>query len=151
MGKKGFTMPSNRTRVEYEMDGQTVRLQAVYDRIYSGQRLVLFHVGFGTPEPLARYEQPAVFTAVAVDVDNKTVELRDANERLITTKISNLAYLYDLEEWAMFQYRCLGELLRRKDRKIEQLTGHLDLLKAILTNQGFRVVTAEQAAAIGLQ
>ena len=42
------------------------------------------------------------------------------------------------------------EKLSRKERKIEQLQGHVDLLKDILIKQGTRIVTEKQGKDLGI-
>ena len=42
------------------------------------------------------------------------------------------------------------EKLSRKQRKIKQLEGHVELLKDILIKQGTRIVTEAQAKDLGL-
>lgn len=43
------------------------------------------------------------------------------------------------------------ENFSRKQRKIEQLEGHVELLKDILIKQGARIVTEAQAEDLGLK
>lgn len=43
------------------------------------------------------------------------------------------------------------EKFSRKERKIAQLEGHLELLKDILIKQGIRIVTKAQAEDLGLK
>jgi len=59
-------------------------------------------------------------------------------------------YLYDAQEWLNFNDLRETEKFSRKERKISQLEGHVDLLKDILVKQGIRVVTKEQAQKLGL-
>ena len=55
------------------------------------------------------------------------------------------SYIFDAQEWLTWNAMREKEKFSRKQRKIEQLEGHVDLLKDILVKQGVRVVTEEQA------
>ncbi len=142
-------MHIDETVVEYKKDGQTVRLNALWGKIQPGQKVICFHVHWRTNHPLASYAQPAAFTVVSDEREGPII-LRDSEGREVTIKQTDAGYLYDAVEWGLFQYERQLEMLRRKQRKIEMLDAHLSMLKGILTAQGIRVVTAEQAKALGL-
>lgn len=61
------------------------------------------------------------------------------------------SYLYDAQEWLKWNAMRENEILSRKQRNIEQLEGHMELLKDILIKQGARIVTEEQAKDLGLK
>jgi hypothetical protein len=139
-------------RLEYQKDGQSVRLRALHDSIEQGQQVILFNVTLSDGDPLSMYVQPAAFRVVSTSTHREgSLVLLDDDGNSVTTTMSKASWLYDTTNWGLFQYARQQELLRRKDRKIEQLDGHLSLLKDILIKQGVRVITAEQAAATGLQ
>ena len=105
------------------------------------------------PNPLLRYDTPAIFTVVEVPgSDNGTrLLLRDIygieiNRSVSLGPVSTTMW----PSGGMFQYQRLQELLRRKNNKIDQQDGQLQILKDILKAQGIRIVTAEQAEALGL-
>ena len=56
----------------------------------------------------------------------------------------------DAQEWLTWNAMHETEKLSRKQRKIEQLEGHVELLKDILIKQGTRIVTEAQARDLNL-
>lgn len=64
---------------------------------------------------------------------------------------SGASVLYDAQEWLTWNDMREKEKFSRKQRKIEQLEGHVELLKDILIKQGARIVTEAQAEDLGLK
>jgi len=147
--------------VEYYKDNREVRISGIYNAAHVGQKVVLDHVSYGeAPDlqkyPLGRYLKPSVFTVTAVNVVNGTAcyTLKDFWGKLTVLTDeqaqSTNPYLHDAEEWMMFIHGREKEMERRKDGRIKHLESQVALLKGILINQGVRVVTSEQADALGL-
>jgi len=146
--------------LEFWKDGKKVEVRAIYSKGRVGQVVILDHVNYGdnpdlTKYPLAQYAQPYAFTIVekaegkegyyvVVDKEGNRVVLRDEHFG------ASEPYLYDANEWLAWQRMHEREKLARKERKIEQLEGHLALLKEILTKQGIRLVSEETAKKLGI-
>lgn len=146
--------------LEFWKDGKKVGCEAIYGRGHVGQVVVLDHVSFGdNPNlekyPLARYPQPYAFTIVekVEGKDGYYVVMDGDGSRIVLCDQyygASEAYLYDANEWLAWQKEHAREKLARKERKIEQLEGHLALLKEILTKQGIRLVSEETAKKLGI-
>lgn len=148
MGEKGMIV------LEYKKDGQTIRLEGLWDRVTASQKVILLKVSFGPNHPLSRYEQPAAFTVIGRPPPGATtgdLKLLDTDGREVIARIGDAGYMYDSIEWGLFQFHRQQEVERRKQAKIDQLDAHLNMLKSILIAQGFRIVTAEQAETLGLK
>ncbi len=147
--------------LEFWKDGKQVQLAAVRMNGHVGQVLIFDGVSYGdrsTPSekyPLAGYQQPAIFTIVEkIEGENAHYVVTDAENRRIVLPSGfhdPSTYMYDLKEWLAFQESRISEKLARKEAKIALLEAHLALLKSILTNQGVRVVSAEQAKKLGIE
>ncbi len=142
--------------LEFWQNGKKIGIMAIYGDGKVGQ-MVIFgqRVDWGvdpdtTKYPLSQYHCPSIFTIVErkegkdgyyvlSDVNGNRIKLQDefygANEE----------YLYDAQEWLTWSYLHEKEQLSRKQRKIEQLEGHVELLKDILIKQGVHIVTEAQA------
>ena len=107
--------------------------------------------------PLSQYPSPSLFTILEKKEDEYGYGyyvLSDANGNRIKLqdifKRASSSHLYDAQEWLTWNALHEKEKLSRKQRKIEQLEGHVELLKDILIKQGTRIVTQAQAKDLGL-
>lgn len=110
-----------------------------------------------TIAPLSQYPYPSIFTIVEnkkgyldgyyilSDMEGKRIKL----EYFYAS--SGASVLYDAQQWLTWSGMRETEKLSRKQRKIEQLEGHVELLKDILIKQGVRIVTEAQAKDLGLK
>ncbi len=143
--------------LEYYKDGEKISLGALYSRGGVGRLVILDSVCFGEKSisPLAKYPLRTIFTIVEkkfTDNWNYSYVLsdKDGNRFVLTRDSNNTGYIYDLEEWSLFQYEKAQEHQVRKNAKITHLESQVALLKDILIKQGVRVITQEQAKALGL-
>jgi hypothetical protein len=146
--------------LEYWRDGQRVECHAIYGNGKVGQIVVLANVSFGqnpdfAEKPLAAYTQPAFFTIKerrVVGEHGYEYDLVDKTGKVITVNGEHTDnwWLYDADEWGQWQIGHFNEKVERKDGEIKRLTLQRDLLKSILVAQGIRIVTKEQAEALGL-
>ncbi len=146
--------------LEYWKDGKQVKCEEICGRGHIGQVVILDHVSYGeNPDlekyPLAKYVHPYAFTIVEkVEGKDGYYVVTDAEGNRITLRNRSYgadgSYLYDANEWLMWNKGYQKDKLTRKEHKIEQLKGNLDLLKDIIIKQGFRVVTEDQAKTLGI-
>ena len=147
--------------LSYWKNGKEIALWAIHKSGQIGQSVIFCeNVDWGkNPDseklPLSQYTPPAIFKITSkVPGDEGYYVLTDSNNNVIRarfTGISNTSsYLYDAQEWLTWESGRVAEKLSRKERKIEQLEGHVALLKDILVKQGIRIVTQEQAKKLGL-
>jgi len=143
--------------LEFYKDGNPVKCNPIFKNGRVGQCVVLTNVGYSPDadlevNPLAGYAQPAIFTIIGKTEHAYT--LKDTNGKIFVVADrsfgASCAYLYDAQQWAQWCKAHEAEKLARKQNKIEQLEAQVDLLKSILIKQGIRVVTVEQADALGL-
>lgn len=106
--------------------------------------------------PLSQYSYATIFTIVEIVAGKEGYYvLSDVNGNLIKLQDeyygASAEYLFDAQEWLTWNVMREEEKFSRKQRKIEQLEGHLELLKNILTNQGVRIISDTKAKALGLE
>lgn len=141
--------------LEYKKDGKRVKVTPISDKGYIGQIVVLDHVTYDKDHELSKYSQPYAFTIVEKipgesgyyvmkDQDGVEIIVKD------TYKGASEIYMYDLHEWLIWNSQNTKSKLGKKDDKIKKLEDHLDLLKRILTDQGFRVISETQAKKLGI-
>jgi len=141
--------------LEFWKDGKRFELEAVYGKAEVGDLLIYgqnVNWGNASPEshPLSQYEAPALFTVV--DKEPAYYTLRDTNGKCIKANIvRDSCYLFNAQEWLNWTKFCQTEKFARKQRKIEQLEGHIDLLKDILIKQGSRIISDSQAQKLNIE
>jgi len=146
---------------KYWKDGKENKVRAIYRNGRVGQVVILDNVSYGnSPDfdkyPLARYPQPTIFTIVekTEGKDGHYVVLDPKGNRLVLRDEDHGASepnLFDASEWFAWNAMRERDKLASKERRIEQLEGQLALLKDILTKQGFRIVSMEQAEKLGIE
>ncbi len=147
--------------LEFWQNGKKIEVNAIYGNGKVGQTVIFGQrVDWGlnpdpTKYPLSQYSCPSIFTIVEKqEGKNGYYVLSDANGNRIKLQDkfygASEGYLYDAQEWLTWNALHKKEKLSRKQRKIEQLEGHVELLKDILIKQGSRIVTEAQAKDLGL-
>ncbi len=147
--------------LSYWKNGKEIPLWAIHSSGQIGQSVIYCeNVDWGKdpdPEskPLSQYTPPAIFRITSkVPGDEGYYVLTDSTGNIIRARYSGIcntsSYLYDAQEWLTWNTGRNTEKFSRKERKIEQLEGHVALLKDILVKQGVRIVTQEQAKKLGL-
>lgn len=147
--------------LEFFQNGNKIQVNAIYSKGKVGQTVILGQrVDWGvnpdpTIYPLAQYPCPSIFTIVEKhEGEDGYYLLSDANGNCITlhNKFYGAceSYLYDAQEWLTWNAMHEKYKLSCKQRKIEQLEGHVELLKDILIKQGVHIVTEAQAKDLGL-
>lgn len=145
--------------LEFWQNGKKIEINAIYSKGNIGQ-MVIFgqRVDWGvnpspTQRPLSQYSCPSIFTIVEKNEEVLGYYiLSDIKGNRIKVDLRNdSAYLYDAQEWLTWNNLRENEKFSRKQRKIEQLEGHVELLKDILIKQGVRIVTKAQAEDLGLK
>lgn len=149
--------------LRYWKNGKEVIIEAIYSKGRIGQIVILGEkVDWGKStnskaNPLSQYPYLSVFTIVSISThpEDKHYLLKDSNGKTFILPIdsihSDTCYLYDIDVWLSFNAIREDEKMSRKQKKIETLESQVDLLKGILTNQGIRIVTKEQAKALGIE
>lgn len=141
--------------LEYKKDGKRIEVIPICDKGYIGQTVVLDHVTYDKDHKLSKYPQPYAFTIMRkvlgksgyyVVKDQKDVEITVKD----TYRGASELYMYDLHEWLIWNSENTKSKLGKKDDKIKKLEDRLELLKEILTNQGFRVISETQAKELGI-
>lgn len=138
----------------------------IEDRLYSNGRVgmivVLDSVFLGSDSPFAKYQQPAFFTIVEDQTPEPRYQgiyvLRDSDGNMIRTQAEDdvrgdqsiSPYLAEVSKWAAWMKNKVEGDRQIQDRKISTLRDRQELLKEILVAQGVRVVTDEQAKALGI-
>ncbi len=145
--------------LEFCVNGKTILLHPICDKGSVGQMVILgSRVDWGknpdpVEKPLSKYPYLSLFTIVvkATNEDGYYILSDAKGERIrVSTKGTDHWYLYDAQEWLNFNNLRETEKFARKERKISQLEGHVDLLKDILIKQGIRIVTEDQATKLGI-
>lgn len=143
----------------FTLNGEQVELQPIYDNPLSVGGVLVFDLISGdrlkqlieAKHSLALFPQPSFFFVSAqTDFSIYLYPLGRENDIIEIRCNNRLDYLFKLEEWAKWKTRRDREKIARKEAKINQLTAQLEMLKDILKAQGFRVITAEKAAELGL-
>lgn len=145
--------------LKYWKDGKEVILHAIYSSGRVNQVIILGKkVDWGeSPNaekyPLSQYPYLTVFTIVGISThpEEKYYVLRNPDGKNFILKFGEADYLYDIKEWLEFNAIREAEKMAHKQRKIETLESQVDLLKDILVKQGVRVLTKEQAKALGIK
>ena len=148
--------------LSYWKDGKEIILPSISSEGRVGQILILGEkVDWGKgswtlKNPLSNYSYLSVFTITLKNEHDEYYVLRDSSGKTFIVSYNVVAservsYLYDITAWLEFNSIREAEKLSRKQRKIEQLEGHVDLLKDILIKQGTRIVTEKQANALGIK
>ena len=122
-------------------------MENIYRTGRIGQVVVLDKVTFGENDPLSKYEQPQVFTIVHKDEATKLYTIEDNNGKKVKAEGH---YLCGADKWAKSQRKQEKEQKNKEEIKQRDLKSKLDLLKSILIEQGYRIVTKKQAEEIGL-
>jgi len=141
--------------LEYKKDGELIKVIPISDKGYIGQMVVLDHVTYDKDHELSKYPQPYAFTIVrkVLGKSGYYVVKDQEDVEIIVKDIYKGArelYMYDLHEWLIWNSQNTKSKLGKKDDKIKKLEDHLDLLKRILTDQGFRVISETQAKKLGI-
>jgi hypothetical protein len=135
----------------YDEERQSVRLGPIYQEGHESQVVVLTSVSLGENFPLGRYPQPYFFVIIGRSEDSYT--LRDAEGQEVTVPFETHLqwYLYDANEWVQWDLKRRKVADKKAQRRLDSVIQQRDLLRAILTDQGVRVVTEEQARQLGLE
>lgn len=147
--------------LEFWQNGKKIEVKAIYDNGKVGQTVVFGQrVDWGvnpnpTEYPLSQYPCPSIFTIVEKQEGKDGYYiLSDANGKCIKLQDkyygASESYLYDAQEWLTWNEMREKEKFSSKQRKIEQLESHLELLKDILIKQGIHIVTEAQAKTLNL-
>lgn len=145
--------------LEFSVNGKIISVSPIFTKGRVGQMVILgSRVDWGecpdpVAKPLSQYPYLSIFTiAVREEGEDGYYILIDANGNRIKVMFSGTDnwYIYDAQEWLNFNDLRETEKFSRKERKISQLEGHVDILKDILIKQGIRIVTDEQAKKLGL-
>lgn len=146
--------------LEFWRNGERIAIEGIG---YTGKvgQLVVYAKYFNSPEPterhplsLSMYPCPSIFTIVDLGESpywTKVYTLSDSKGNRVHLPIQEGSYIFDAQEWLTWNAMREKEKFSRKQRKVEQLEGHVDLLKDILIKQGVRVVTEEQASALNIE
>lgn len=149
--------------LEFWQNGKKIEVNAIYGKGKVGQMVIYGQrCDWGTNPnptiaPLSQYPCPSVFTIVEKKEGNLDgyYILSDSKGNRIKIEYfyssSGASVLYDAQEWLTWNDMREKEKFSRKQRKIEQLEGHVELLKDILIKQGARIVTEAQAEDLGLK
>lgn len=146
--------------LNYWKDGKEIIVPSIGNEGRVGQVIILGEkvdwekITFNSENPLSNYPYLSVFTIVLKNEHDEYYVLCDSNNKKFIlhwrTLTSNVSYLYDITTWLEFNATREAQKISRKQRKIEQLEGHVDLLKDILIKQGIRIITEKQANTLGL-
>lgn len=147
--------------LNYWKDGKEIIVPSIGKTGRVGQVLILGEKvdwgksSFNSKNPLTNYPYLSVFTIVLKNEHDEYYVLRDSCDKTFIihwhTFDCDVSHLYDITTWLEFNATREAEKFSRKQRKIEQLEGHVDLLKDILIKQGTRIVTEEQAKKLGIK
>lgn len=140
--------------LELCQNGKKRELDAIYSRGKEGQAVIYGeNVNWGEnpnpiKNPLSQYLYLSIFTIVKKN--NENYILKDAAGELIKVSYSDASWLYDAQEWLLFNEARKKIRAANSKKKIEQLEDRLDLLKDILIKQGIHIVTEAQAKKLDL-
>lgn len=128
-----------------------MELHRLYEKGKLGQMVVLDSVGLGSNSPLAQYEQPAFFTIkdVVTTSEGITYTLEDPKGNVVNAGSSSY-WLTALPEWQAYTKDRDAKEKARNEETLKTLRDQLHVLKEVMSSQGLRVVTSEQADTLGL-
>lgn len=132
-------------------------LKRLYGHGTVGMIVVLDHVHLSDEGPCGKYVQPAFFTIMEAPESNAkgfdtSYVLRDTAGRLVDTKGSSTScYLSTVDDWADWRADQAKDDRVNSARTIDTLRDRVGLLKGILVEQGFRVISNEQAEKLGIK
>ncbi len=132
-------------------DGERIECRPILRKGEVGQTVVLTNVVLQDHQKLAPYQQPTVFLIYQKHEEEGWYVLRDPEGKEVKVHWDYGRDLYDATAWAQWNDLRVREKLARKQRKIEHLEGVGATLKDILVRQGARLVTKEEAKALGIK
>lgn len=138
--------------LRYWKDGKEIRCDAIHDKGHVGQVVIFDRVSIGNDKhPLKKYPQPYVFTIMEkIEGKGWHYVMKDAEGELINIYSGDSRYFYDAIELVTWEGGDYIEKQMRSQDKIRMLESQLELLKNILTKQGIRIVTQEEAEKLGI-
>lgn len=133
-------------------------------RLYGGGRVgmmvVLDHVSLSGDSPFAKYQRPAFFTIVEdltpEERFNGDYILQDQEGNRIRTaqheNESNVSsYLSEVSVWLAWMANEHAKALAWRDSRIHDLSVRVAVLKEVMASQGVRVISNDQAEALGIK
>ena len=139
-------------------------LKHLYGAGRVGMIVVLDHVSLSITDPFVKYQQPAFFTIVEdLSPENRRngiYVLRDSEGNLIKTQAGDSTepstdsicyYLSEVSDWSRWNTARTREAVATRDATIYNLQVRVGTLREVLVEQGFRVITSEQAAVLGIK
>jgi hypothetical protein len=160
--------------LKFYKDGQEVVCKSVGESIRKGQILIAignFNEQFATHNVIPNtrtFKSGDVFLVKDLQKDFALLECTDGRELILPLQARQMAslpkdypgkntnynwefrYFFDIAEYLTWKAMSDSDHLHRKNRKIEQLEGHKQLLTDIIVKQGFRVVSDSQAKELGI-
>ena len=121
-----------------------------------GMMVVLDHVSMSPDEPFSHYRLPAFFTLTGSAREetpgyHAVYVMRDTGGNTVSTQGSIPSYLIEVDDWQKWRSNREDQTHSDQIRKITTLRDRLELLKEIMMGQGVRVITNEQAVALGIK
>ena len=133
-------------------------LARLYGHGTVGMIVVLDHVHLSEESPCGKYVQPAFFTIVEAPESNASgfdasYVLRDTAGRLVDTKgcQGTACYLSKVDDWSDWRDEQAKDARVSNAKTIDTLRDRVALQKSILVEQGFRVISNEQALTLGIK
>ncbi len=117
------------------------------DDLIIGNAYVLDRVSLSSSNPFKELAQPAVLLLEAADWNAKTVVARHGSKR-INASISDFSWCFSADEWVAKTHAMLREDV---PDTVEKLENKLAVLKEVMSSQGVRIITREQANALGIR
>lgn len=128
--------------------GRVVECTAIYNKGQVGQAVILDQVTFGPGHALNGYSHPSAFTITEIAEDSYF--LRDGCGVSVVVQHKDGSFLYPANQWLAWKKAQTDDVAAASAEYVERLTDRLKTLTEILTKQGFRVVTEEQAEKLGI-
>lgn len=131
-------------------DNKEYRLVPIGSASEVDQMVVLDKVGYDkdSADPMASYPHPAFFRIIAKSDNGYT--LRDTSGRIISVDAGSGYHLFDIDAWFTWQKIQKQAIEDAADKRANRLKDRLELLKSILTAQGVKLITPDQAKQLGL-
>ncbi len=138
------------------ISGEDIGINPIYDKGQPKQMIALGGADWGkdSVNPLSKYHTGDIFIINKVGggaFRYRLTHVKTSKQVLISSSDSfSSSVLYDFFEWEKFQNLKSQDLKIRDNNLIDRLKNERNLLRNILTDQGIRVITTEQAKQIGL-
>lgn len=127
--------------------------KAIYNTAKVGDIVVLDKVGFIDNHPLAQFAQPAFFVVTVFRPESQSARYtaHASDGERVNISSDDAWWFFQVRDWWTWTKATHDESIRDHKVLATRLTTERDVLKSVLVAQGVRIVTKEQAEALGVK